>query len=371
MSTTKKNKNKKSGTDPVGPNGNPEEALERLVVESMAAWENEDFAAALRLGEQACGVAPDSAVAHHCRAAALAALDRLDEAQQACDRGLELAPDDVDALAYAADFYIACLGDEPGATEHGLELSERGLRAARKTKDEEAEAECQLLRGRAQEQLGQLADALASVEAALRILEDDDEEALLERAILLFELCRFDEAKVKLQELVEQDEELAPPHHYLGLIAERRGDAPGAEKLFALARSLEPDDFPAPVRIPQSEFDGVIEEAMISLPPRVREYLGNVAVTVEEIPREEDLRASDPPLSPMVLGMFRGSPLGDQHLLDPWAHFPSSIVLYQRNLERSAADREELVEQIAITLLHEVGHFLGLDEEDLRARGLD
>jgi predicted Zn-dependent protease with MMP-like domain/Flp pilus assembly protein TadD len=369
--TSKKNKNK-SGSDaePVGANGDREEELERLVVESMAAWEKEDFPKALRLGEQACELAPQAAVAHHCRAAALAELDRLEEAQQACERGLELAPDDLDAISYGADFYIACLGDEPGATERGLELAERGLRAARKAGDEEVEFECLLLRGRAQEQLGQLAEALASVEEALGVV-DDDAEALTEQAILLFELCRFEEAKAALEDLAEADEELAAPHHYLALIAERHGDAKSAEKLFARARQLAPDDFPPPVQMPQAEFDRVIEEAMESLPARVRDYLRNVAVTVEEIPKDEDLRASDPPLSPMVLGMFRGSPLGEQHLLDPWAHFPSSIVLYQRNLERTARDREELVEQIAVTLLHEVGHFLGLDEEDLRERGLD
>jgi predicted Zn-dependent protease with MMP-like domain len=57
--------------------------------------------------------------------------------------------------------------------------------------------------------------------------------------------------------------------------------------------------------------------------------------------------------------------------MDPWSHFPSSIVLYQRNLERAARDRRELVEEIRATLLHEVGHFLGLDEEELWQRGLD
>ena len=56
--------------------------------------------------------------------------------------------------------------------------------------------------------------------------------------------------------------------------------------------------------------------------------------------------------------------------MDPWSHFPSSIVLYQGNLQRFAADREDLVEQIGITLVHEVGHFLGLDEEELWERGL-
>jgi predicted Zn-dependent protease with MMP-like domain len=81
--------------------------------------------------------------------------------------------------------------------------------------------------------------------------------------------------------------------------------------------------------------------------------------------------ASSPPLSPTILGIFRGAPYGQKASADPWSHLPSSIVLYQRNLERFAADRDELVEQIGVTLLHEVGHFLGLDEEELAARGLD
>ncbi len=65
------------------------------------------------------------------------------------------------------------------------------------------------------------------------------------------------------------------------------------------------------------------------------------------------------------------APLGQKASMDPWSHFPSSIALFQRNLERMARDREELVEEIRVTLLHEVGHFLGLDEDQLRDLGLD
>ena len=72
-----------------------------------------------------------------------------------------------------------------------------------------------------------------------------------------------------------------------------------------------------------------------------------------------------------ILGIFRGSPLGQKAAMDPWSHFPSSIVLYQKNLERQARDRDELIEEIRVTLMHEVGHFLGLDEDELYARGLD
>ncbi len=117
--------------------------------------------------------------------------------------------------------------------------------------------------------------------------------------------------------------------------------------------------------------DQALEEAMESLPQPIRGYLANVAIAVEDLPSDDDLLASDPPLSPSILGIFRGSPLGHKQSMDPWSHFPSSIVLYQRNLERFARDRKELVEQIGITLIHEVGHFLGLDEEQLWERGLE
>ena len=69
--------------------------------------------------------------------------------------------------------------------------------------------------------------------------------------------------------------------------------------------------------------------------------------------------------------MFRGPGYGRGGAVDPVTHLPASIVLFQRNLERFARDREELAEEIRVTLVHEVGHFLGLDEDELYERGLD
>jgi predicted Zn-dependent protease with MMP-like domain len=94
-------------------------------------------------------------------------------------------------------------------------------------------------------------------------------------------------------------------------------------------------------------------------------------IAVEEIPEDEDLLASKPPLSPSILGVFRGTPVGERSVTSAFDHFPASIVLYQRNLERFARTRDELIEQIGITLMHEVGHLIGLDEEDLWERGLE
>jgi predicted Zn-dependent protease with MMP-like domain len=54
-----------------------------------------------------------------------------------------------------------------------------------------------------------------------------------------------------------------------------------------------------------------------------------------------------------------------------WGALPATIQLFRCNLARVASDREELLEEVRVTLLHEIGHYLGLDEDDLEARGLD
>jgi predicted Zn-dependent protease with MMP-like domain len=64
-------------------------------------------------------------------------------------------------------------------------------------------------------------------------------------------------------------------------------------------------------------------------------------------------------------------PLTERTTDNAWSNLPSAIVLYRRNLERIAWDRQRLVEELRITVFHEIGHFLGLDEDDLEARGLD
>jgi len=193
--------------------------------------------------------------------------------------------------------------------------------------------------------------------------------SLLE-GLAFLDLCRFEEARRVLETLAREFDD-ASAEHALGLLAERRGERREAERRFARARRLAPADFPAPIVLSQAEFDAAVEAALRELPEPVRRWLENVAIAVEDIPPDDDLTGSDPPHPPSILGIFRGSPLGDKASMDPWSHFPSSIVLYQKNLQRFARTRQELVEEIRTTLLHEVGHFLGLDEEELAEMGLD
>jgi predicted Zn-dependent protease with MMP-like domain len=258
---------------------------------------------------------------------------------------------------------------EADAAEEALDLVGRGESLAG-AGDPELRADLRLARAAALNQLGRSEEALEAADAILAE-NPDDLDAMLERAFALWERMRLDEAAAQLREVVRRAPDEAWAHHTLGLVAERRGDRREAERRFRRARRLDPDDFPDPPRLAPEAFDAAVEEALAALPGQVSRWLENVAIAVEDIPADDDLLGSDPPLSPAILGIFRGSPLAEKRSMDPWSHFPSSIVLYQRNLERFARNREELVEQIGVTLLHEVGHFLGLDEEALRERGLD
>jgi predicted Zn-dependent protease with MMP-like domain len=129
---------------------------------------------------------------------------------------------------------------------------------------------------------------------------------------------------------------------------------------------------PRPVRLSREEFDAVVAEAVSLLPEPLRQALGRVAIVTEDLPSPEMLAGSGqkPPLrQDMLLGLFVGPVLKDLSAMAS-AYYPPSIFLFQRNLERVCRTRPQLISQIRLTLHHELGHFLGLSEDDLAARGL-
>jgi predicted Zn-dependent protease with MMP-like domain/Flp pilus assembly protein TadD len=354
------------------PRSSADAPLEALLDEAAAAFERGDVDAARRAADAAIARAPRSVPALHYRAAALVELELLDEAAATYERALALDPDDLDVLYGAAELYADRAQADDRDLEwlgRGLDLALRGHRLARAEDDVGLAGDFALLAGISLAQLGRPDEALLRFDEALLALPDSG-DAMRERGMALFELLRLDEARRQLQAAERLSPRDAWIQHALGLVAERAGDAKEAERRFARARKLDAGAFPAPISLPPEEFDRVLEGALERIPEPIRRYLANVAITVEELPSDDDLLAASPPLSPQSLGMFRGAPIG-QKGSDPWSHFPSSIVLYQRNLERSVRSREELAEEIGVTLVHEVGHFLGLDEEQLWERGLD
>jgi predicted Zn-dependent protease with MMP-like domain len=134
------------------------------------------------------------------------------------------------------------------------------------------------------------------------------------------------------------------------------------------------------------------------LPGDVRRDLSGISVDTAELPSLDDLTAEMPPLSPTILGLFRGLPLGrdDAPEASPpaaarggrarkprgsgaspsgnpasYATPERAIVLYRRNILRSVQSAEDLDRAIERTLLHEVGHLRGEDDGSLRDRGLE
>ena len=97
----------------------------------------------------------------------------------------------------------------------------------------------------------------------------------------------------------------------------------------------------------------------------------SIKIEIADLPDPIDLAAVTPPFPPTILGLYRG-PVGHAATVPPAAgEDPPSILLYRKNLARAVKTRRELSEQIRDTLLHEIGHLEGLDEDDLRRRGME
>ena len=106
-------------------------------------------------------------------------------------------------------------------------------------------------------------------------------------------------------------------------------------------------------------FDDVVRSALDSLPAHIAAALRNVAVVVED----------ENPDDPDLYGLFDGIPLTEG---GPGpGDLPSRIAVYRRPLEEDFLDTEELREEIRVTVLHELGHYFGLDEDRLTELGYE
>jgi predicted Zn-dependent protease with MMP-like domain len=229
----------------------------------------------------------------------------------------------------------------------------------------------QFLQAEAQRDLG---DFEKSEELYREVVAQVPEHALAWSGLawLCFETLKWEEARSSAARAIRLDPRNPEALWVRALTRERRGDEEGARRDFLRSHRIDPFHFPTPGRLSDALAQALVEEALRTLEPTVRAYLQQVPIILEEFPEEDILEQFDPPASPSeLLGYFSGTPLPDRGLGDPWSQMPATIVLYRRNIERMFHDHDRLIEELRITIFHEVGHFLGLDEEDLEARGLD
>ena len=108
-----------------------------------------------------------------------------------------------------------------------------------------------------------------------------------------------------------------------------------------------------------------VNRALRELPEEFSRRLENLVITVEPYPSRDDLASVGLKDRRSLLGLFRGLPFGHVSSFHGGPVMPSEIVLYQENIERVTRGERELVEQIRATLLHEIGHYFGMTEEEL------
>jgi Flp pilus assembly protein TadD/predicted Zn-dependent protease with MMP-like domain len=339
-----------------------------LLEEANKQIEAARYAAAWTCADRAADLSPQSVEANHLRAAALAGMGRDGEAQTAYQLALALDPDDPETLRAVADFYINGKGERGrDALRLGLELAERGSRRviARRHRNAPLAADLAVLEAQALNDLGRSDEALDRVDAALRLAPGRG-DALHEKGVALFDLSKFAEAKAAFQKALGIQPDDAYTHQMLGLTLEQLRD-PGADAELDRALKLAPGELSAPVIIGKAEFQKEIDQVIASLTPDRAARVAKVKIEVEDLPDQADLQAVKPPFPPTILGLYRG-PVGRAPEPDDE---PPSIVLYRKNLGRAVKTRSELTEQIRDTLLHEIGHLEGLDEDDLRRRGME
>jgi predicted Zn-dependent protease with MMP-like domain len=107
------------------------------------------------------------------------------------------------------------------------------------------------------------------------------------------------------------------------------------------------------------EFDAIVRTVLDELPTEIAARLENVAVVVE------DENGTDPDL----FGLFEGVPLTERG--DGAGLLPNRVTIYRRPLVESFTEPDELAEEVRITLLHELAHYFGIDEDRLAELGYD
>jgi predicted Zn-dependent protease with MMP-like domain len=122
------------------------------------------------------------------------------------------------------------------------------------------------------------------------------------------------------------------------------------------------------MKLNECEFAVLVQDALKEIPEPIASHLQNVVVDIEQRPDPricKEMEIDDPG---ELLGLYQGTPLTEKGVENTYP-LPDRIIIFQRNIERMCRTRREIVEQIRTTVLHEVGHYFGLDEDDLDELG--
>jgi predicted Zn-dependent protease with MMP-like domain len=215
-------------------------------------------------------------------------------------------------------------------------------------------------------------DAARKTVAEAMELAPDDAEVLTLRAELALVDEDLEDARALLERAVAQDSEHADAHHLLARVLEDLGDRDGmvAHDLRVLELDAHHDRRHGVGTADDLAFiEDTARRTLAGLPGHLADRVEDVPVILEARPHAEIVREG---FDPRALGLFEG-PTDHGRRVAEMDVRPTRIVLFYANLLAIAPDDDALAEaeQVEITVLHELGHFFGLDEEDVADLGLE
>lgn len=124
------------------------------------------------------------------------------------------------------------------------------------------------------------------------------------------------------------------------------------------------------VRISRKRFEALVAAALRDIPPDLRRALDNIEVVVDDWPTEEQLADLDLGPEDLLFGLYQGTPLPERSPLLPYT-LPDVITIFHGPLEESCESEEEMKEEIRRTVVHEIAHYFGIDEDRLAELGYE
>lgn len=205
--------------------------------------------------------------------------------------------------------------------------------------------------------------SLAEAEA----MAPEHPDVLRLRAELLFDAGEDAAAEARLRKVVAAAPDDADAHHLLATILGDRDDFPGMveHNLEVLRIDTDKDRRGGIGSVADVAFiEEICHETLEQIPEPFRSKLDGVPIVLEARPSIGHVETG---FDPRAVGMFEGNESGVGGVADR----PTRIVVFYANLIATCVDDEEIEAQVEITLLHEIGHFFGLDEDGVAALGLE
>jgi len=119
------------------------------------------------------------------------------------------------------------------------------------------------------------------------------------------------------------------------------------------------------MKVTEKEFEELVEEAINTLPNKYKEKMENIVVVIEDLPSGELLREMKIKSPYGLLGLYRGIPYSRRGI---WYRnvMPDKIIIFKKPIEVRCKNKEDIKESVRKVVIHEIGHYFGLNEAELR-----